>query len=158
MANLIILRGTKDAGKTTTCGLIYENLFPFCNSHHVFRGEATDEQQAVINNGAGRDFSAILTLVQQNITIGIISYGDKVSDLKPQLDRYIARGVHTIICCTHLTNYPNSTFRLIEENYRQQNPVIYTKRINRIPGDSFLQLRMSDVREVTDVILSIQSS
>lgn len=155
MANLIIIRGQIDAGKTTTCGLIYDNLIPLCEPNHLFNGRNVSTPVSVRNSdGITRDFEAILTF--QKITIGIISAGDVAEDVRPRLNDFIAQNVHTIICCTRSRNRDGSTFQMIENDFRPQHPIIHVQWIERIRGNNFLPIRMNDVNEVINVIRTIQ--
>jgi len=123
MADLIVLRGTIDAGKTTTCGFIYQDLLPICNREHVFNNKIvqTDSLRFTQNNTV-IDFEAILTLPNGRI-VSIISAGDDYQ-LKAKLEDHITKGVHTIMCCTRSVNRAGSTFRMIQNEFEPSNPIV----------------------------------
>lgn len=118
----LIIRGTRDSGKTTLCAEIYSELLKHVNQEHIF-GEPCKEMEKVSQNaivygdGNPLDFKTILT--KGNKKIGIISRGDIVDDcFIKSLNKLLQQKVNILICCTRSLNRENSTFRYIEEHYK----------------------------------------
>ncbi len=119
---LLIIRGEENKGKTTLCAEIYSELLKHVNQEHLF-GETSKEMKKVSQNaivyedGNPLDFKAVLTKGDKKI--GILSRGDIVDDcFIKSLNELLLQKVNILICCTRSINRKNSTFRYIEEHYK----------------------------------------
>ena len=123
MADLIVLRGTINAGKTTTCGFIYQELLPICNQEHIFNTQTVhSDSLRFTQNKTVIDFETVLTL-QNGQLLSIISAGDNW-ELRGKLNAHIARNSSYIICCTRSRNRNGSTFRMIQDEFEPANPIV----------------------------------
>lgn len=118
----LIIRGQCNCGKTTLCAEIYSELLKHVNQEHIF-GEPYKEMEKnsknaiVYENGSPLDFKTILTKGDKKI--GIMSRGDVVDDcFIKSLSELLQQKVNILICCTRSLNRENSTFRYIEEHYK----------------------------------------
>lgn len=153
MADLIVLRGEKNAGKTTTCGFIYQDLLPIAQQNHLFNGiNVNTDSLRFTKNGTVIDFEAILTLPNGKI-VSIISAGDDYQ-LKAKLEDHIAKGVHTIICCTRSINRAGSTFRMIQDEFEPDNPIVLEQWVIRSTNRN---LRVAKAGVVNNVLAFIQT-
>jgi len=154
MADIIVLRGTIDAGKTTTCGFIYQGLLPICNQEHTFNGRIvqTDSLRFTQNNTV-IDFEAILTL-PNGILVGIISAGDDYQ-LRAKLEDHIAKGVHTIICCTRSINRDGSTFRMIQDEFQPTHPIVLEQWVPWTQNGNLRTIKAPVVNTVVNFVRSL---
>ena len=80
MAELIIIRAGQNSGKTTTIGLVYQELLKQADGEHTFNNEIVTKDSLMFNvNGETIDFTAILTI--KNKKIGIVSAGDIANEI-----------------------------------------------------------------------------
>lgn len=125
----LIIRGTRDSGKTTLCAEIYNELLQLnANQEHLFGVPWLEMEKVSKNaivyeaNGNPLDFKAVLT--HEDKKIGIMSRGDVVDDcFIESLKELLQQKVNILICCTRSLNRENSTYRYIKEhygNYRQE--------------------------------------
>ena len=151
MADLIVLRGQRNAGKTTTCGFIYQDLLPFVQQHHSFnhRDVTTDSLRLTVN-GTIIDFEAILILPNGKI-VSIISAGDDYQ-LKAKLEDHITRGAHTIICCTRSVNRDGSTFRMIQDDFEPNHPIVLERWVIRSADRDFKEAKVGVVNAVVGYV------
>lgn len=154
MADLIVLRGTIDAGKTTTCGFIYQDLLPICNQEHAFNGRTvqTDSLRFTRNNTV-IDFEAVLML-QNGKQVSIISAGDNL-DLRAKLNRHIASGSELIICCTRSQNRENSTFRMIQDEFQPTHPIILEQWVPWTQNGNLRTIKAPVVNAVVNFVRSL---
>jgi hypothetical protein len=129
MAEIIIIRAGQNRGKTTTTGLVYQELLKHAEEKHVFSDKIViKESLALNNNGATIDFTAILTI--KNKKIGIVSAGDFAKYTKRIITIFIDMNIDIIICCSRTVNKKGSTYRMIMNDFSQTNNValqIFTK-------------------------------
>lgn len=154
MADLIVLRGTIDAGKTTTCGFIYQDLLPICNQEHIFNGRTvqTDSLRFTKNNTV-IDFEAILTLPNGKV-VSIISAGDDLQ-LRGKLHAHIARGSNVIICCTRSINRDGSTFRMIQDEFQPIHPIVLEQWVPWSENGNLRTIKAPVVNAVVNFIASL---
>jgi len=113
---LIILRGQRDAGKTTTCGMIYSDLLSKTTEAHQYNGiKQTGDARRYHDNGALVDFTAVITVAK--LKIGIISAGDDDDPLKLAIEVMIIAKVDVLICCTRTHKRKGSSYLMIEKDY-----------------------------------------
>lgn len=154
MADLIVLRGTIDAGKTTTCGFIYQDLLPICNQEHIFNGRTVrTESLRFTQNNTVIDFEAVLML-QNGKQVSIISAGDNL-ELRAKLNRHIARGSELIICCTRSQNRENSTFRMIQDEFQPTHPIVLEQWVPWSQNGNLRAIKAPVVNAVVNYIRSL---
>jgi hypothetical protein len=128
MAELIIIRAGQNSGKTTTTGLVYQELLKQATQEHIFNYQTVKKDSLKFNkDGETIDFSAILTI--NNRKIGIVSEGDIAKDTKVSITILIEMNVDVIICCARSVNRKGSTYRMLLEDFSKTNNIaleIYT--------------------------------
>lgn len=123
MAELIVIRAGQNSGKTTTIGLVYQELLKQAEKVHVFNNETvTADSLLYNNNGDTIDFTAILTI--KNKKVGIISAGDTASDTKRVIGGFIENDINIIICCARSVNRLGSTYRMLLDDFSQTNNIV----------------------------------
>lgn len=129
MAEFIIIRGNQQSGKTTTTGLVYQELLKICDNRHEFDDKEVDRDSLKYDeNGNTYDFKAVLTFKDKKI--GIISAGDIASDVRVNLKAQIDRNIDIIICCARSRNVAGSTYKMIIDEFTKANNIaleIFTK-------------------------------
>lgn len=152
---IFIIRGKQDAGKTTTCGLLYRELLKKADTQdHIFNGATVNKDSLSINGQTGtfNDFTATITIKKKSITI--ISAGDVKSELKISIALITAQlKIDILICCTRSQYRKNSTFELIEEEYRPFHEMIGVKWITRMEKYN-LNKKMKPVKDVYSIIFA----
>lgn len=120
MAELIIIRANPNHGKTTTCGLVYESLLKLAEEQHVFNDKIVHANCLEFNSKKETlDFNTILTV--KNKKVGIISAGDIACDTQQTITIFIELNVDIIICCARKRNTKHSTYRMILNNFSDNN-------------------------------------
>ena len=151
MANLIGIRGIINAGKTTTCGFIYEDLLSIVQTAHSFNNvDVNAYSLRYTQHHTVIDFEAMLTLPNGKC-IGLISEGDNL-DLRAKLENHIAKGAHAIICCTRSRNRRNSTFRMIQDEFQPNHPIVLEQRVVRSQNTNLRQAKSGVVNAVVNHI------
>ena len=56
MAEIIIIRGKQNSGKTTTAGLVYKELLKYCDNKHIFNNSEVKGDNIIYNNDNISDF------------------------------------------------------------------------------------------------------
>lgn len=122
MAELIIIRAGQNSGKTTTTGLVYQELLKQAEKVHVFDNQTVMEDSLSYNqNGDTIDFTAILTI--RNKKVGIVSAGDDAKSTKKMIEILIEINVNIIICCARSVNRQGSTYRMLLDDFSQTNNI-----------------------------------
>ena len=124
MAKIIIIRGERNSGKTTTTGLVYSELLKISEKEHKFNNKTVIENSLVYDKKTGDlfDFNAVLTV--KGKTIGIVSAGDVAEDLKFQLNIFIEIKIDIIICCARSRKVDGSSYKMILVDFSKQNPIL----------------------------------
>jgi hypothetical protein len=155
MAELIIIRAEQNSGKTTTAGLVYQELLKLADKEHVFNNRNVNENSLKYNqNGSIIDFTAILTI--RNKKIGIASAGDNASDTRKIINIFIEINVDVIICCARSINRNGSTYRMLIDDFSQTNNIaleIFTKYI--LDKDLKNEVKKQIVDKIVEKILKI---
>lgn len=129
MAELIIIRAGQNSGKTTTSGLVYQELLLHADKEHMFNKETVTKDSLKFNEiGETIDFTAVLTI--RNKKVGIISTGDVAEDTKVEIQIQININIDVIICCARSVNRQGSTYRMILDDFSKTNSIaleIFTK-------------------------------
>ena len=124
MAEIIIIRGQQNSGKTTTTGLVYKELLKHAVKEHIFNNKSVNEDSLSYNNlGATIDFTAILTIKSKSV--GIVSYGDIAEETEKRLEYLISAKVNIIICTARSVNKQGSTYRKLVEHYSKTNNIAF---------------------------------
>ncbi len=122
MAQLIIIRGGQNGGKTTTIGLVYQELLKHSELEHIFNDNIVTQDSLRYNdNGETIDFTAILTINSKKI--GLVSAGDVASHTKVRITIFIEMKIDIVICCARSVNRDGSTYRMILEDFSQTNNI-----------------------------------
>lgn len=122
MAELIVIRAGQNSGKTTTTGLVYQELLKQAEKVHVFNNKTVSVDSLQFNdNGDTIDFTAILTI--KNKKVGIVSAGDIASDTKKIITSLIEININIIICCARSVNRQGSTYRMLLDDFSQTNNI-----------------------------------
>ena len=129
MAEFIIIRGNQQSGKTTTTGLVYQELLRICDNRHEFDNKEVDRDSLKYDaNGNTYDFKAVLTFKDKKI--GILSASDIASDVRVNLKAQLERNIDIIICCARSRNVAGSTYKMIIDEFKEANNIaleIFTK-------------------------------
>lgn len=153
MANLIIIRGERNSGKTTTAGLAYIELLKLSEIKHLF-----DDKEVICNNlkyddisGDLKDFRAALTI--NNKKVGIISAGDFKDELKKWIDDFIAENFEIIICCSRSRNVKGSSYKMLIDEYSLTNKILKEIWISHSPNkDEKESIKMKSVLEIIEIV------
>lgn len=122
MAEIIIIRGMQNSGKTTTSGLIYQELFKKSKPNHTFNNKIVATESLLFNEkGETKDFIAVLEI--EGIKIGIISEGDEADPLKTRLNDMLKIKMEIIICCARSKNMKGSSYRMIIDEFSKSNNI-----------------------------------
>ena len=120
---IILIRGTRDSGKTTTAGLVYSELVNISEKEHTFNGKKVTENSLQFNNkNEVIDFSAVF--LTGKLKVGIISAGDIARDLKFNIEVMISLDVDILICCARSRNQEGSSYRMISEDFSKEHKII----------------------------------
>lgn len=129
--NHIIIRGQRDAGKTTTCAVLYKELTKLAEYSKIFTMSWKEIETLNLSpNGNYDDFIAIF--VVNGKVIVLISLGDIADELKKILDKlnddeFISKifgkkiNIDDIICCARSRNVDGSTIRMLYERIPEPN-------------------------------------
>jgi hypothetical protein len=122
MAELIIIRAGQNSGKTTTTGLVYQELLKHANKEHTFDSKTVTEDSLKFNEkGETIDFTAILII--GNKKVGIVSAGDVATDTKVNISIFIKVNIDIIICCARSVNRQGSTYRMLIDDFSNTNNI-----------------------------------
>ncbi|MES2132678.1 MAG: hypothetical protein V4506_10025 [Bacteroidota bacterium] len=122
MAELIIIRAGQNSGKTTTTGLVYQELLKHAEKEHVFNDVVVTRDSLEFNDiGDTIDFTAILTI--KNKKIGFASAGDDAKATKKKITIFIEIKIDIIICCARSINREGSTYRMLMEDFSATNNI-----------------------------------
>lgn len=122
MAEFIIIRGRQSSGKTTTAGLVYQELLNHCDKSHKFNDRTVNTDSLEYSDDglqATIDFTA--ELVCKNKKIGIISAGDVARAVRITLNLFISTNIDIIICCARSVNKEGSTYRMLIDEFLINN-------------------------------------
>ena len=124
MSKIIIIRGERNSGKTTTTGLVYSELLKISEKEHKFNNKSVTENSLVFDKKTGDlfDFNAIVTV--KGKTIGIVSAGDVAKDLKIQLTIFIEINIDIVICCARSRKVDGSSYKMILDDFSKENPIL----------------------------------
>lgn len=128
MEKYILVRGKGDSGKTTTCGLLFEELKKEAESFQLF-DHKFDEIPALQydENGALKDFIGIIIL--NGLLIVIISQGDFIDKLFALLEELkdillskgITQPIGVIVCCGKTVDKKNSAVDLLRKRAKEED-------------------------------------
>lgn len=93
MKTIIALRGDQNTGKSTTIGMIYEELVD--KGYNIIQGRRT------YRNRPSHDFIAILKF--NKIKIGITTYGDVPKVITAKIKVLVKAKCEVIVCACHKT-------------------------------------------------------
>lgn len=117
MTEIILIRGTQNAGKTTTCSLIYKELIEIAEKEHYFDYNKTNvDSIRYTKKGTVIDFIAKF-IINGKVVI-IVSAGDIAEDLKKIL-KAIFDEADIIICCARSINRKKTTYRMLQDSYKK---------------------------------------
>lgn len=124
MAKIILIRGERNSGKTTTTGLVYSELLKISEIEHKFNNKDVNKNSLSYNNKTGDliDFNSIIKI--KGKFIGIVSAGDVAEDLKAQLNIFVKINIDIIICCARSRNVDGSSYKMIITDFAKQNPIL----------------------------------
>jgi len=129
MSEIIIIRGYQNSGKTTTAGLVYQELLTICDKIHKFNDKDVFMDSLLYNDkGETKDFTAILTFGKT--TVGIKSDGDDAKNVKKGIEDFIELKIDIIICCARSRNVTGSVIRMIIDEFSDTNPIVLNKFTN----------------------------
>jgi hypothetical protein len=114
MGTIIALQGIKDSGKSTTIGLLYDQMIKN-GGYSIIKKRRQ----------GSHDFVAILE--KNGIRIGIITYGDAPSLMRDKINFCIHNGCTIIICACHLNG---RTVTVLLEFLDYQPPLYIPKTIS----------------------------
>lgn len=147
MTEIILIRGVQNAGKTTTCSLIYKELIKITKKEHYFDYNRTNVDSLKYTiNGTVIDFIAKFD-VNGKVVI-IVSAGDIAEDLEEIL-KAIYDEADIIICCARSINREKSTYRMLQNNY--QKNIVLEKFVYRSQKK---EDKLTCKKEAVDLILN----
>jgi hypothetical protein len=155
MAKIILIRGERNSGKTTTTGLVYSELLKISEKEHQFNNKSVTENSLVYDTKTGDliDFNALIKI--NGKIIGIVSAGDVAKDLKAQLNIFIQVNVDIIICCARSRNVDGSSYKMIKTDFAKQNPIlkeVWTKFSSKVEEKE--TIKTQTVEEILNVVKS----
>jgi len=117
---LLIIRGTVDAGKTTTCALLHNELVTNCGAEiihlEVILGGYYGNVIPIPDDGNAVDFYSVLKV--KNTVVSIISPGDDAQVLKEDMNNYISKyHPEIMIVCARARDVKGSSIRMIKEYF-----------------------------------------
>ena len=129
MKRHIIIRGTSNGGKTTTCGVLYEELKINAEFSKLYTSKWKPIDDLKYNQKNNNLFDFISILVINGIVIIIISQGDVASGLEKNLEKledfeFVKsitnnRKIDFIVCCARSQMRVNSTFEMLNKRIPQ---------------------------------------
>lgn len=129
MAEFIIIRAGQNSGKTTTTGMVYQELLEHAEKEHIFNNKSVEKDSLRLSSkGEAWDFSAILTINGKKV--GIVSAGDIAEDTKKAITILIDIKVEVIICCARSVNRKGSTYRMLLDEFSKKHRIaleVFTK-------------------------------
>ncbi|MEY3498425.1 MAG: hypothetical protein RL308_94 [Bacteroidota bacterium] len=155
MADLIIIRGQQQSGKTTTTGMVYQALLRLSEPEHEFDNRLVSKDSLRFNShGSTMDFTAILTV--KNKRIGIVSEGDIADFVRPKLRTIINRNVDIIICCARTRDRSGSTYRMILDEFASEHRIV-SEIFTEFSENREEQFTIKEpiVNEVVETVLSL---
>ena len=119
MTKFIIIKGTRDSGKTTTAGMVYKKLLLCACPKEKVRlsdgdGRALPIDHALLENEKPMDFIAYLEVNEKKVAI--VSIGEYPDYLEKQIKIYLDE-VDYFVCCLRTRNREGSTRRMLLTNY-----------------------------------------
>lgn len=151
MANICVIRGKENSGKTTTCWLVYEALRKECRKEDIYLNvnpigkmepPFAPIQSYWCNPDYPSDFRAMLTI--DGWKVGIISAGDVVDDTLMYDLQYLLSDVQYLVCCTRSQNRNGSVYQYLEHEVFQKGHTLWKEvwiaRDNTLLGMPYEQL------------------
>lgn len=131
MTHHIIIRGQRDAGKTTTCAVLYKELKKVAEYSKTLTMSWTPIETLRLTP-KGNYFDFIAVFVVKGKLIVLISPGDIAGDLEDILNKLCDQGflssisegrkkIDLIICCARSRNIEGSTIRMLHERITDSN-------------------------------------
>lgn len=149
MTKFLIIKGTRDSGKTTTAGMVYKKLLPCAKNVSLTDGDGKvlPIDDPLFEKGKPKDFIAYMEV--RGKKVAIVSMGDYPEYLERQIKIYLDK-VDCFVCCLRTHNREGSTRRMLLENYA------------KYPREEFLTIHSEDEaqkyavkEEVVDKIVSV---
>lgn len=135
MAELIIIKGKQNSGKSTAIGELYKKLLEFADKKHTFDfKEVISESLRYNSKKKILDFTAILTF--GNLRVGIISEGDFAKYTKLILEVMIYLKLDVIICASRSINRKGSVYKMIKDYISLENKIILEFEIDYLKGNN----------------------
>lgn len=153
MAKFILIRGQQNSGKTTTIGLVYNELLKISEKVHTFKDKEVEVNSLEFDKVTGEtlDFTAIVKIGNKNI--GLKSAGDVPKDLEKEINIFIKKGIDIIICCSRSRNVKGSSYRMIIDKFSKENIIIKEVWVSYSPNvDDKLIVKAKSVREIIELI------
>jgi hypothetical protein len=117
MAKLIVILGTQNSGKTTTAGMVYQELVKYANGAHVFnkKEDTVKDNLDYYANGSTKDFTAIIPIKTKKV--GMVSEGDAPDRTRPEIEYLIKENVDVIVCCSRSVYREGSVYQMYVEEF-----------------------------------------
>jgi hypothetical protein len=154
MSKLIIVRAQQQSGKTTTVGMVYQELLKSSITEHEFDKRIVEKDSLRFNSqGETIDFIAIITL-KNGLRIGIISEGDIANFVRDKLHYILEKNIDFIICSARSQNRKGSVYRMIVDDFSKEHQIvseIFTKYSDKFEGK--FVIKQMTVSQIVNVIL-----
>ncbi|VXC54996.1 MULTISPECIES: hypothetical protein [Chryseobacterium] len=153
---IILIRGTKDAGKTTTSALLYKELIKISKEEHYFNSKEVEKNSLIqTKNKNYEDFIAIIKVNGKIIVI--ISAGDYVWALMDEIELIIKSvtnlynaEIDYLICCGKTHNRSGSAYNRILEEYPESK--LHEFFVFRDLSKNAEELKTNTVKEILNII------
>ena len=162
MTDYIIIRAGVNGGKTTTCGLLFENLIRNTQNYWIFDTNLESINELKYSEeGNLYDFVAILII--NEIVIIIISQGDIASDLAEIMDKLeniefvsnligkTINSVNYMVVCARSQMRQNSTIEMLYKRILGENRAEFWTLKSESPNEKF-NVKASVVNEIAKFI------
>ena len=145
MKTIIALRGDANTGKSTTIGMIYEEL--------VDKGYNIIQERRTYRNKPSHDFIAILKF--NKIKIGITTYGDVPKVITAKIKVLVKAKCEVIICACHKTERGYGDYNHSITQFKDYKHMFFGKTINNVAStqNKTNQEQAKEIIEIVEILV-----